>query len=123
MAENPEELSSEFNSKERLKEGNLSKDDLRKRFHELARRWRRSTMFESDLRKILRSEHYREIAKLGREVVPIIIEEFSRRPDHWHAVLVYLTKANPAKEESAGDSQMLARDWKEWFELNSSLFG
>ncbi len=52
------------------------------RFEELARRWERETAFCSSASEIVGHPAYQEIIALGRGVVPLILAELRRRPNH-----------------------------------------
>ena len=62
---------------------------------------------------------YEEIIGLGVAVVPLILLELEREPDHWFIALKRLTGADPVTAEHRGDLRAMARDWTDWGKANN----
>jgi len=86
-------------------------------FHELHMAWTSETACESNVRAIIGNTEYRQIIGLGPPVVPLIIRELVREPNHWHTALNAITRADPVPPEHAGDLDAIARDWARWARL------
>lgn len=69
---------------------------LRASFASAARQWRRETAASSDISEIISNRWYLRIIALGKEVVPLILQELSTSPGWWFAALEALTGDNPA---------------------------
>ena len=57
---------------------------------------------------------YQEIIGMGWPVVPLLLAELQRRPDHWFIALEEITGANPVPPESEGKVKKMAEAWVQW---------
>ena len=57
---------------------------------------------------------YREIIALGPPVVPLLLRELERRPNHWFAALRSLTGADPVAPADRGHLGLMAESWIKW---------
>src|SRR5438132_14031200 len=57
--------------------------ELEKAFEELANQWRADTAFLSSVSKMATHPAYQQIIEMGPAVVPLILRELERGPDHW----------------------------------------
>jgi type I restriction enzyme M protein len=87
-------------------------------FRLLAEKWKRDTAIVSSLSKKVRHPSYREIIALGRQAVPLILAELSRRPDHWFAALEEITGENPVDPSVETDVSKAVQAWMVWGNLN-----
>ncbi len=88
--------------------------DLEQTFLTLASRWkaeRGPTSFSSEM-----AAHpaYQEIVTLGPPVIPLLLRELERDPDHWFTALRTLTGANPVPPQSRGKLREMADAWIAW---------
>jgi hypothetical protein len=62
------------------------------------------------------AEHpaYQEIIGMGAEVVPLLLRELGREPDHWFRALHALTGADPVPAASQGKVREMAAAWLDW---------
>jgi hypothetical protein len=91
--------------------GSPDREALDDEFRVLAQRWREETaVFSSAMRKAAHPA-YQEIIRMGPAVVPVILRELEREPDHWFVALTEITGANPVRPEHAGDMRRMAQDW------------
>jgi hypothetical protein len=62
------------------------------------------------------AEHpaYRQIIRMGPDVVPWLLRELEQEPDHWFRALHALTGADPVPLESRGKVQEMAQAWLRW---------
>jgi hypothetical protein len=84
------------------------------RFRRLAAEWKQESGYLSDSRKMAMLRPYQAIIGMGLPVVPLILEELRREPDHWFWALEALTEANPVPEEARGYVDRMASAWVEW---------
>jgi hypothetical protein len=89
---------------------------LESAFRELAREWRDETRYLSSSTQITAHPAYQRIVQLGAAVVPLLLEELRREPDHWFAALRELTGENPVAPEDRGDVPAMAAAWVRWGE-------
>jgi hypothetical protein len=87
---------------------------LMQQFQGLAESWRTGTQWFSSLDDIAAHPAYRQIIAMGRDVLPILLEEMRLRPDHWSMALHAITGENPVKDEHRGNVKLMAQDWVDW---------
>lgn len=84
------------------------------RFHELVAAWKRERGPHSSSARLAEHPAYQQIIGLGPAVVPLLLRELEREPDHWFRALHTLTGANPVPAESCGKVQEMAAAWLRW---------
>ena len=94
---------------------------LRDRFRRLAEEWKQQSHFLSNTAQMAMLRPYQRIIGMGLPVVPLILEELQREPDHWFWALEAITEENPVPPEAAGKVHDMARAWLDWF-INESGF-
>lgn len=87
-------------------------------FTELAEQWQRETGMLSLITKISMHPAYQRIIGMGQPVVPLIMRELEREPDHWFWALSAITGANPVQPEQRGRLKQMAQAWIEWGRAN-----
>jgi hypothetical protein len=87
---------------------------LRERFDALVIRWKRERDPHSSSGQLTRHPAYQEIIGLGPPVVPLLLQELERAPDHWFRALHALTGANPVPETDRGKVREMAAAWLRW---------
>ncbi len=92
----------------------VSRLSIKETFSGLAETWREERGPTSSLDELVLSAPYQRIIALGRDVVPHILGELVRRPDHWFWALSVLTEADPVPDEAAGNVQAMADAWVQW---------
>jgi hypothetical protein len=83
-------------------------------FARLVADWRRETQNISSLSDLMMHPAYQRVIGLGRPVVPIILRELQKEPDHWHWALNAITGEDPVPLEHTGDLDAIAADWLRW---------
>jgi len=92
------------------------------KFQTLAAQWRREQPSHSSrIDKLCGTPAYEQIVAMGVAVVPAILEDLRRKPDHWFMALRKITGASPIKEEHRGRLNEMAADWIEWGESNGLI--
>src|SRR5207253_5291781 len=84
---------------------------LEEHFQQFAAEWRSEVWPLSSVTKIVEHPSYQAIIALGREVVPLILRDLERQPDHWFAALRALTGADPVAPEDRGRIDRMAAAW------------
>ena len=95
-------------------EAPVTRHSLGERFADLAATWRHDTAFTSSLHEIVMHRAYQQIIGLGPRVIPLILLDLQKQPDHWFWALKALTAADPVKPSDRGDIQRMADAWVEW---------
>lgn len=88
--------------------------DIEAKSLELAEEWRRDTGMLSIVSKIFMHPAYQRIIGMGQPVVPLIMRELEREPDHWFWALNAITGANPIQAQQKGSLNQMAQAWLEW---------
>jgi hypothetical protein len=84
---------------------------LEARFLVLAEVWRRETRILSLTTDKSMHPAYQQIIGMGPRVVPLILRELQRRPDHWFWALWAITGEDPVPVEDAGDVEKMTEAW------------
>lgn len=92
--------------------------DLELRFAALANDWKAGRGVTSSSREMACHPAYQAIIELGPPVVPLILRELEREPDHWFIALRSLTGVDPVPPEHRGEVERMAADWIAWGRAN-----
>jgi hypothetical protein len=76
---------------------------VEERFRRLAAVWRRDTDYLSSMEDAESHPAYQEIARLGPEVMPLLLRDLAENHTHWFAALEAITGARPVPASAAGD--------------------
>jgi hypothetical protein len=87
---------------------------LEESFLQLAEQWRRETGMLSLVSKMAIHPAYQRIIGMGQPVVPLILRELEREPDHWFWALQAITGENPVQPAQRGILDEMAAAWLEW---------
>lgn len=88
--------------------------DLRERFGRLASDWKERSRHMSNVVQMAMLRPYQQIIGMGREAVPLILEELQREPNQWFWALESITAENPVPPEAAGKVRLMAQAWIDW---------
>ncbi len=91
------------------------------RFHRLAGEWKARSRFLSNTAQMAMLRPYQQIIGMGPAVVPLILEELRREPDHWFWALESITEENPVPPEAMGKVRLMAQAWVTWGEQQGVL--
>lgn len=83
-------------------------------FMRLKDQWRAETMYTSSSSDRIMNLSYQQIIGLGPAVLPLLLSEMVKEPDHWHWALRAITGANPVPPETHGKLSEIARAWIGW---------
>lgn len=84
------------------------------RFRELVQRWQVDVGPVSSATEISMHPAYQQIIGLGPEVVPLILQELERTPDHWFWALKAITGIDPVEPNKRGRIDEMAEAWIRW---------
>jgi hypothetical protein len=92
------------------------KSIIEQQFKELADDWRRQKGPISSVTLKSMIPSYQRIIGLGSGVIPLILKELERQPDHWFYALEMLTaeNENPVSDRDAGNIKKMAAAWVRW---------
>jgi hypothetical protein len=83
-------------------------------FQSLVRQWREERGPSSSTTDLAMCPSYQRIIGLGPAVVPLLLRELERAPDHWFWALKAVTGADPVPIASRGKVREMARLWLDW---------
>ncbi len=89
----------------------VTNDILATKFTELANVWEVEIMFMSSVHDMAMTNSYQSIIGMGEDVVPLILKELERKPNHWFWALRALKNENPVPPEDAGNIKKMAEAW------------
>jgi hypothetical protein len=89
------------------------------RFRRLADQWIAETENMSAVEDMIVHPAYQEITGMGPAIIPLLLDELEREPNHWFAALYAVSGGqNPVPPEDAGDVDKMVEAWFEWAETN-----
>lgn len=83
-------------------------------FQSLVRQWKQERGPSSSTAELAMCPSYQRIIGLGPAVVPLLLRELERAPDHWFWALKAITGADPVPAGSRPKIGELTRLWIEW---------
>lgn len=87
---------------------------VRAEFERRARVWKSETAICSQLDKIVLHPAYQRIMALGPQVIPLILEDLSKRPAHWFWALHNLVPEGEDPAEGAATIREATEAWLQW---------
>ena len=85
--------------------------DLSRRFHELVAQWKEDTRFMSFIHDMVGHPAYLQIIGMGKDALPLLLQELRREPDHWFVALQAITGANPILPSACGNVDAMTEGW------------
>jgi hypothetical protein len=95
--------------------------DWEQRFLNLVATWKRDRGPHSSSARLAEHPAYQQIIALGPEVIPLVLRELEREPDHWFRALHVLTGADPVPSESRGKVREMTAAWLRWGQVQFHL--
>ena len=89
---------------------------LSERFRRLAAEWKEQSRYLSNSAQMAMLRPYQQIIGMGPIVVPLLLEELRREPDHWFWALEAITERDPLLPEAKGKVRQMAEAWVRWGE-------
>jgi len=91
------------------------------RFHNLRLQWENDIQFLSSTNEICMHPAYQQMIGMGKEAIPLIIEELSIKPNHWFWALKAITGQDPVPISKRGRIKEMTKEWVTWWSKNKSL--
>lgn len=88
--------------------------ELEETFLQLSAEWREGRPPSSFVEDLVLHPAYQRIIGLGKEVVPLILQQLAQQPDHWFWALHCITGEDPVDASDAGNLSRMAHAWLEW---------
>lgn len=80
----------------------------------LMKSWIEERRPSAKVAKMIQHPAYRRLVSFGNAVVPLLLNELRREPDHWFHALHQITGANPVPDSDRGNVSMMAAAWVKW---------
>lgn len=92
-------------------------------FQALAQAWKLERGPSSSTTERSMCPSYQRIIGLGPAVVPLLLRELDRAPDHWFWALKSITGADPVPDTSRGKIREMAQCWLDWGRAQRGING
>lgn len=93
-----------------------------RRFERLVFEWKEQRNgYSSDPLELAMCIPYQKIIAMGPGVIPLVLRELEKQPDHWFWALNMLTDANPIAPGHRGNFSNMVEDWLRWGRENGFL--
>jgi hypothetical protein len=92
----------------------LSTAELESQFVSLVAQWKQATKLSALPSQQIMHKAYQRIIGMGPPVLPLILEEMDREPDHWFWALTALTGIDLASDDPNVSFDELTRRWLDW---------
>ncbi len=96
------------------KPGQVGDEELHRRFHDLVREWKTAKVFTSSGSEIALHPAYQQIIGMGKDAIPLILEELQREEDHWFWALKAITGEDPVAPNERGQLPKMTQAWLRW---------
>lgn len=90
------------------------KDRVENEFNRLAREWSASVGNISSLTAMVGHPKYREVVKLGWDVVPFLLRDLQQNKRFWLPALAEITTIRPYDPRDVGNSKRMTDSWIKW---------
>ncbi len=84
------------------------------KFQELKSRWEVDTAILSSITEIALHPAYQQIIGMGRNAIPLILEEMNEKSGHWFWALKSITGEDPVLPEQRGRIKEMTKAWLNW---------
>ena len=92
----------------------LSRYNFQSEFYNLLVNWRNEVRHSSFVAEIAMNPNYQKIIGMGEKVVPLLLQELERRPEHLFWALKAITGADPVQPHQRGKVRDMAQAWLLW---------
>ena len=92
-----------------------SEEDYEK-FLNLTKKWKEETFVTSSYSEIISNPSYLEVVRMGKKVLPYILQDLKSEPAFWFSALEELTGCNPIEPSHRGIIKLMKKDWLKWGE-------
>jgi hypothetical protein len=101
--------------------GQPGSPELVRRFRDLVQAWKEAKMFTSSGTEIALQPAYQQIIGMGKDALPLILDELRREEDHWFWALKAITGEDPVPPGDRGNMEKMTAAWLTWAEAHGYL--
>ena len=87
---------------------------LEEHFESLKHLWLEETKLSSNVFYTINHPAHLQIIKLGKAVVPLLLQDLKKNHNHWFYALNLITKCNPVEKDHIGRLDAMVGDWIQW---------
>ena len=88
---------------------------VKTKFNTLKTKWLESASYHSNPIDLYENIYYKEIIELGKDVIPLLIEDLDSPMGDWYCALNKITGENPIQNINKGITKKMTEDWKKWY--------
>ncbi len=88
--------------------------ELEREFRTLVAEWKPAVEIESSATRMAMHPAYQRIIGMGPKVVPLLLSELDREPDHWFWALRAVTGEDPIPSGLRGNLRKMREAWLAW---------
>lgn len=92
-----------------------------RRFRDLVRQWKEATLLTSSGTEMALHPAYQQIIGMGKEAIPLILDELQREDDHWFWALQSISGENPVPLADRGQVAKMTQAWLDWGQLHGYI--
>lgn len=93
-------------------------EDYVTEFYSLLLTWYKDTQTASSALEMSTHPAYQRIIGMGEKVIPLLLRELEKDPDHWFWALESITGAHPILPSQQGNIGQMAKAWLGWAKDN-----
>lgn len=98
---------------------NEIEDRLRNEFKKLSRKWKEDVFFSSSTHKHYYHPSYQRIIGMGKDALPLIIQDLRETESDWFWALQCITGKDPVPKSSWGNFELARNAWLNWAVKNA----
>lgn len=83
-------------------------------FKFLVSKWKAETQLQSSVKIMIEHPAYQKIIALGKEAIPLLLNELSKNPNHWFVALKRISNEDPVNKEDRGNIKKMVKSWLNW---------
>ena len=87
---------------------------IKLKFLRLVKQWKAQAEFLSSSDAMAALPAYQSIIGMGPTVLPLLLDELEREPDHWFWALKAISEDDPVPPRSRGDLEEMTKAWLTW---------
>jgi len=88
--------------------------ETKAKFARLSQEWKADRHASSLARDLVSRPAYLRIIGMGRDALPLILQELAKAPDHWFVALKAIADEDPVRPESRGRMRDMTEAWLKW---------
>ena len=96
-------------------------DGIQAEFDRLVAEWKEDTKYLSSSDAIIDHPAYQQIIRMGKPVLPLIMQTLEEAGGHWFWALREITGEDPVQPEEWGNITAMTARWLAWWESPSPL--